>query len=560
MSRKLLLIILFCIISLLVTASIVLANGLEKAKPARTISSPTGTTFTYQGNLSEAGSPANGSHNFRFYLWDDSSKTTLIGTYPAIGTIPTDVVEGAFFIKLDFGANAFTGEARWLEIEVNGNALAPLQELTPAPYALYAIDGPWSAGDGLELVGTEFRGKGTPYQNVVIVAKSGGDYTTIQSAIDSISDASEGNPYLIWVAPGVYNEAVMMKPHVHLQGSGQGATIITSDVSSPAIPPTQATLVLTDNVSLRDLTVRNTGTGSYNVGMTASNGASNVLVSDIEARSHGSGGLDTNNVAIDLFGIGTIVTLQNVNAIAKYGMFASIGLQIGSGTSVTLLGGSYTAPSGTENSRGISNMGTLEAEHITAIGENSGGWNYGFWNSGNQAKATLRGGSVSARGGEFAYGIVNRSGGHLTTDGVTVLAENARDYNDGLIMTSGAISIVRGGSFTGRGGNNNRGIAVYSTDSIIDANGIEANGEGGGELDVRIGVWIGQDGMGFITHSKLWGDSASLLCDSCTTARIHLSRLIGGPTLLTGSGEIYCLGTTWSNAFYTDTCPTEIAP
>ena len=81
MSRKFTLIILLCITSLLVTASIVRADVLEGAKPATTLSSPSGTAFTYQGNLSEAGSPANGSYNFRFYLWDDSNKTILIGTY-----------------------------------------------------------------------------------------------------------------------------------------------------------------------------------------------------------------------------------------------------------------------------------------------------------------------------------------------------------------------------------------------------------------------------------------------------------------------------------------------
>ncbi len=432
MSRKFLLIILFCLTSLLVTASIVRADVLEGANPVRTLSSPSGTAFTYQGNLSEAGSPANGSYNFRFDLWDDSIKTNLIGTYPSSGTIPANVVEGAFIVKLDFGAGAFTGEKRWLEIKVNGNALSPLQELTPAPYALYAIDGPWSAGDGLELVGTQFKGKGTPYQNVVIVAKSGGDYTTIQSAINSISSASQSNPYLIWVAPGVYNEAVTMKPFVHLQGSGQGATVITSSVSSPSLPPTQATLLLASNVSLRDLTVRNTGTGLHNVGLMASSGAIDIRVSEVEAQSQGNGSTDTNNYAIYLTGNGTHVTLQSVNAFAKTANLDAIGLYNASGTTVILLSGSYIASNGSELSIGISNQGSIEAEHVTVRGENSSQLNYGIWNHGSSSIVTLRSGSVSGLGGSEAIGILNTNGGQMRTDGVTALADDGTDANDGL--------------------------------------------------------------------------------------------------------------------------------
>ncbi len=554
MSRKLSLIILFFTLALLATASIVRADELGKAQPVRRLSSSTGTAFTYQGNLSQAGSPANGSHDFLFNLWDDSSKTTLIGKYPAIGTIPINVVDGAFLIKMDFGAEAFTGEARWLEIIVNGNALAPLQELTPTPYALYAMDGPWSAGDGLELVGTQFKGKGTPYQNVVIVAKSGGDFTSIQSAVNSISDASKSNPYLIWVAPGVYSEAVTLKPNLHLQGSGQGVTIITSTASSSSTPPTQASLVLASNVSLRDLTVQNTGTGMHNVGLMASNGASDILVVDVEAGSQGNGSSGSNNYAIYLTGNGTRVTLQSVNALAENGNLDAIGLYVDSGVTVTLLNGSYTASSGSDHSAGISNLGTLEAEHITVSGADSPQLNYGIWNHGSSAKVTLRSGSVSGRGGTGAIGILNTNGGQLTTDGVTVLAEGGTDSNDGLRNESAAISVVRGGSFTGSGGSENYGIRITGEDSILDAIGIVVKGTGGGELDYRNAVYIGNSGMGFISQSTLWGDSASVYCDSCSLVNIHNSRLIGGPVAgLTTN--INCLGVSWGGAFYTNTCP-----
>ena len=44
--------------------------------------------------------------------------------------------------------------------------------------------------------------------NIVKVAEFGPGYRSIQAALDSITDASEDNPYLVSVAPGVYEEQV----------------------------------------------------------------------------------------------------------------------------------------------------------------------------------------------------------------------------------------------------------------------------------------------------------------------------------------------------------------
>ncbi len=41
-------------------------------------------------------------------------------------------------------------------------------------------------------------------KNVVTVAKSGGQFTDIQTAINSITDASVLNPYTVYVAAGTY--------------------------------------------------------------------------------------------------------------------------------------------------------------------------------------------------------------------------------------------------------------------------------------------------------------------------------------------------------------------
>ena len=108
------------------------------------ISAPAqGTAFTYQGRLNDAGQPANGSYDLAFTLFgNDSGGTAVVDT---LTNSPTTVSNGLFTVVLDFGANVFNGQPRWLEIAVrtNGSAeaytlLLPRQALTAAPYAITA--------------------------------------------------------------------------------------------------------------------------------------------------------------------------------------------------------------------------------------------------------------------------------------------------------------------------------------------------------------------------------------------------------------------------------------
>lgn len=68
------------------------------------------------------------------------------------------------------------------------------------------------------------------YQQAVSVAKSGGDFSTIQSAIDSITDATVNKKYVVEVYPGTYTENVVCKPYVALKGMGgiRGVAAITN--------------------------------------------------------------------------------------------------------------------------------------------------------------------------------------------------------------------------------------------------------------------------------------------------------------------------------------------
>ncbi|MBI1882410.1 MAG: hypothetical protein HYR94_29910 [Chloroflexi bacterium] len=99
-----------------------------------------GTAFTYQGQLKRSGSPHNGACDFRFSLYDAASGGAQVGSTQTINGV--NVVNGLFTVLIDFGAAAFTGDARWLQTAVQcaGDAslttLTPRQPLTATPYAL----------------------------------------------------------------------------------------------------------------------------------------------------------------------------------------------------------------------------------------------------------------------------------------------------------------------------------------------------------------------------------------------------------------------------------------
>src|SRR6266567_8452823 len=77
-----------------------------------------GTGFTYQGRLNDGASPANGSYDLTFALFDvPSGGSALAGP---LTNSATAVSNGLFTVTLDLGAN-FPGADRWLEIAVRTN-------------------------------------------------------------------------------------------------------------------------------------------------------------------------------------------------------------------------------------------------------------------------------------------------------------------------------------------------------------------------------------------------------------------------------------------------------
>ena len=182
MRRKLSLFACFFLMSLLVSTSGISAQEASQVNPANHLASPLSTAFTYQGRLEDASGPVNNHCDFEFKLFASSGGSDQVGGSQSRNNVP--VQDGYFTVDdLDFGAGAFQGEARWLQVAVRCPAgsgdfelLAPRQELTAAPHALYAKQAPWSgliglpagfadgvdnntlytAGSGLALTGNQF--------------------------------------------------------------------------------------------------------------------------------------------------------------------------------------------------------------------------------------------------------------------------------------------------------------------------------------------------------------------------------------------------------------------
>ena len=140
-----------------------------------------GTAFTYQGRLDIAGSPANGTNDLTFTLYDAVAAGATVGTSNTVNDLV--ITNGLFTVTLDFGAGAFNGAARWLQIAARPGVstgaytnLAPRQPITPAPYAVFAggaaaagvtgtlpagaLAGAYSGSVNLSNVANSFAGNG----------------------------------------------------------------------------------------------------------------------------------------------------------------------------------------------------------------------------------------------------------------------------------------------------------------------------------------------------------------------------------------------------------------
>jgi len=183
-----------------------------------------------------------------------------------------------------------------------------------------------------------------PLKNIITVAKANGNFTDPVAAVNSIKNASDKNPYLVVIGPGVYTitKTLVMQEYVDIVGSGENLTKIKGAISTGAFA-SSAIISGADNSTLSSLTVENTGGSSYSIGVFNNNASptlSNVTVTTYGASYNysiynnvssptmtgvtatGSGG----NQSIGVYNYSSSPTMTNVTATASGGAAESIGV------------------------------------------------------------------------------------------------------------------------------------------------------------------------------------------------------------------------------------------
>jgi hypothetical protein len=142
--------------------------------------------ISYQGRLTDAGgNPLEGHHNLVFQLWDDAAAGSQVGDN--IVRPDVDVRNGLFTVELDVPEEVFTGQALWLRIQVDGQWLAPRQELLPVPYALGLKPGAYV---------------GSADNTTALTASNGGNgYGLYAASAGNVAIYGKSSPWIVIPAP-----------------------------------------------------------------------------------------------------------------------------------------------------------------------------------------------------------------------------------------------------------------------------------------------------------------------------------------------------------------------
>ena len=579
-----------------------------------------------------SGNPITNTCDFQFNLYDAATSGNLVGNNPqtvtgvAVSngyfTVNLDFGTSAFD-----GNKRWLQIAVSCPAGGSYTPLTPLQPLTAAPYAFYAtkagtaaqLSGVLPVANGGTGSGTQnfvdlgttqtvggvktfsnapaFNAAGAPFsvtssslvtnlnadlldgqhasafqqqhpQNMRMVAKSGGDFTSITAALNSITDASATNPYLIYVAPGVYAEQVTMKPYVDIEGAGEAKTKITGGGSSTE---TTGTLLGADNAELRSLTVENAGSASLTYATAIFNTASLSLdhVTAVATGAHTTTGIEnytnlpsyspvvtmtdvTASVYVDGPGVASgiynktvasgpggnkmTINMSDVTAGASasattFGIYNQI--QSGAMT-VTMSNVTVTASAGANGNSiyGVYNIACSPnmTNVIVNVSGRTNSTDYGVYNNSSSSPIMQNiSATVSGVGSDSNIGINNNSSSPSMTNVTTTVSQASTNFG---VSNNSSSPVMMGVTNTLSGGTNNTNYGVYnisSSPAMTNVSTVILGGTG----STNFGVYNNSSSpvMMGITNTVSGGtNNYGVYNSSSTPAMTNISATVSGGT------------------------------
>lgn len=278
--------------------------------------------------------------------------------------------------------------------------------------------------------------------NVRIVQKSNTDttgriYGNIQSAINSITNASATNPYVVKVMPGVYDlgtASLQMKEYVDLEGSGPDNTIITSsNYNIDGGTCTVGTVLMANNSSIRHIKIVNNPpvmNGAYTT-------VAALVFNNVKAKAEGISvltGSDTvdggQNNGICTYGPSADAFLNNINIETHNNTIS------GQSNPIMFMGGNLTVANSTMtgiitgggfldliNDNSVT-PGSITVNNCTIEGTSLGGGMFGIYSGSNKVSIsnstiTLNVGNGSANAFQ-ANGNFTMANSRIISDSPTV--------------------------------------------------------------------------------------------------------------------------------------------
>lgn len=379
-----------------------------------TLSQEIGGGFSYQGRLKQAGAPFDGIADFQFKL--TNGKGQQVG---AIDTLTNVLVsEGIFNVQLndnnEFGAGAFNGEERSLEISVAippGSAFVPLtpaQPITSAPYCTtaqtlksgdVAIDGSLSTSGGVDVTGSVNVSGGVDVVGSVTVGGGLGTHDDTEPL-----ELRVGNRRAV---------RATYASHTVFSTTYSGISIVAGSPSNEIAPDSPGATIAGGGLIIDGVARPNIAKG---VGVTVGGGADNVAGDannffgsnyatvaggrGNEATEYGSSvGGGVNNVASGNYG--TIGGGEDNVASEFHCVVAGGGGNTAEGTHSTVGGGQENTAIGWSSTVSGGSWNTTTLDYDTVGG--------GFENAASGGGSTVPGGSENLAGGTYSFAAGRRA-------------------------------------------------------------------------------------------------------------------------------------------------------